>query len=461
MSGDRQILQAPGPGPLLITKRRYTIPELYRLRETLRFLFCPLANFSPEAFEYLIVTPHIPASAHIDPQIRQKILWTLVKIDKERMASTPFKKVLPPHLRLKASQPGPAATPAAAPATLDPITPLTVIYGNVVGNEPVKEPEPEPKNTKPEPKTTQQVDRATAESWWAKLSGEHKIGIAEPYILEGRELPTASVHNSATKPGLNPTVPSFNMGALRDVVPNVPSVVAKQDEWGSSSFAAIQHDWNTNAPTKTDDWNVSPIQTTANEWGSSSAAPVKAIADLVKATAAPVKATAAPVKATADLVKATAAPVKASAAPVLVKATATPVKATAAPVKGDDWNISSATSTKHDWNTTSSKQHDNWSTPPTTSQPLISIDPESPTAPIEGTTVKLIPPHKSAWIGLKSNGEEQDEFIRFMTAKVFPRIIQSTPKKPVLDTTYVTENPDPAPADDFAAATSKNWGSDW
>lgn len=48
-----------------------------------------------------------------------------------------------------------------------------------------------------------------------------------------------------------------------------------------------------------------------------------------------------------------------------------------------------------------------------------------------------------------------------MTAKVFPRIIQSAPKKPALDTTYVTENPDLAPADDFAAVASDSMSSDW
>ena len=420
------------------------------------------------------------------------------------MASTP-KTVLPPHLRLRAAQP-------AAPVTLDPITPLTVVYGNVVGNETVKEPElkttkPEPDNIKCEPKTTQMVDRVMAEAWWAKLSSEQKIGIAEPYILEGRGLPTASVHKPASKSGLNPAVPSFSMGALREVVPNVPAPIAKQDEWGSLSFAAKQDGWNTDASTKTNDWNISPTQATMNEWGSSSAAPAKAAP--VKVTAAPAKATAAPVKvgdwntsptqatmhewgssSTAPVkatpVKATAAPVKVDdwnisptqvamqlgsspAAPV--KATAAPVKAMAAPVKADGWNTSSTTSTKQgNWG--------NWGAP---SQPLISIDSESPTAQTNEALVeaeKLTPPHKSAWIGLKSNGEEQDEFIRvslqtflghvylliiiqFMTAKVFPRLTQSTPKKPTLDTTYVTENPDPAPADDYASVASNSFSSDW
>ena len=291
------------------------------------------------------------------------------------MASTPVKKVLPPHLRMRVSQPA----PATAPVTLDPITPLTVVYGNLVGNETVKESEPEskpgttklepdtpkcePDTIKCEPETTQPVDRAMAEAWWAKLAGEHKIGIAEQYILEGCELPTASVHKSAAKSSLNPAVPSFNMGALREVVPNVPAIVAKQDEWGSSPLTTKQDDWNTDARTKTDDWNISPIQTTADEWGSSPAALAKPMA---------------------------------------------------APVKGDDWNITSTTSTKQDdWNIpTSSKQQDDWRTPATAFQPLISIGPEPPTAKIDEEPDKLTPPHKSAWIGLKSNGEEQDEFIR-------------------------------------------------
>lgn len=361
------------------------------------------------------------------------------------MASTPFKKVLPPHLRMRASQP-------AAPVALDPITPLTVVYGNVVGNETAKEPEPgtelktnksELKTTKPEldntergPETTQPVDKAMAEAWWAKLSGEHKIGIAELYILEVHQLPTVSVHKPTGKSGLNPTVPAFNMGALREVVPNVPAVSAKQDEWGSSSSAAKQDDWNTDSSPKTDDWNVSPIQATSNEWGSSSVAPVRT-------TASPVEVT----------VRAMAAPISAMVAPV---------KTTTAPVKG---NISSTTSSRQDdWTTTSSKQQGDWVTPSTTSQPLISIDPESPTTQINETVVeadKLTPPHKSAWIGLKSNGEEQDEFIRFMTANVFPRLIQSTPKKPTLDTTYVTEIPDPAPAHDYTTISSNNFSYDW
>ncbi|KAF8456893.1 hypothetical protein BGX38DRAFT_884371 [Terfezia claveryi] len=432
MSG-RQTLQAPGP---VITKHRYTIPELYRLRETLRFLFCPLANFSPEAFQYFIVTPHIPASAYIDPQIRQKIFRTLVKIDQERMTSTPVKKVLPPHLRMRASQP-------AAPVALNPITPLTVVYGNVVGNETAKELEPgtELKSTKPElkttkseldntkrgPETAQPVDKAMAEAWWAKLPGEQKIGIAELYILEVHQLPAVSIHKPVEKSGLNPTVPAFNMGALREVMPNVPAVSAKQGEWGSSSSAAKQDDWNTDSSTKTDDWNVSPIQ------ASSSVAPVRTIASPVEVTMA--------------------APVRAMAAPI---------KTTAAPVKG---NISSTTSTRQDdWTTTSSMQQGDWVTPSTTSQPLISIDSESSTTQINETVVeadKLTPPHKSAWIGLKSNGEEQDEFIRFMTANVFPRLIQSIPKKPILDTTYVTEIPDPAPADDYTSITSNNFSYDW
>ena len=450
------------------------------------------------------------------------------------MASTPFKKVLPPHLRMRAAQP-------AVPVTLDPVTPLTVVYGNLVGNETIKEPEPEPEpkttkpelkptepepdNTKREPETLQPVDRAMAEAWWTKLSGEHKIGIAESYILEGRELPTVSVHKPATKPGLNPTVPSFTMGALREVVPNVlataakqdgwgslsfPATVAKQDEWGSSSFPATiakQDEWRSSsaapvkptlapvktaaAPVKVDDWNFSPIQSTTNGWGSSSAAPAKPTPTPVKTAVAPVRAAVAPVKlddwnvsptqaTTNEWGSSSAAPVKPMHAPV--KAAVAPVKAAAAPVEVDDWNISSAASTKQgNWNnTTSSMQQDDWSTP-TASQPLISIDQESPTVQTNETLVqadKVTPPRKSAWIGLKSNGEEQDEFIKvnlqtflghvhlltiiqFMTAKVFPRLSQLTPKKPALDTTYVIENPDPAPADDDAAIVSNNFSSDW
>ena len=57
---------------------RYTISELYRLRESIPFLYCPLEEFTPEAFQYLIVTPHIPASAVIEPRIRQKVVKHLL-----------------------------------------------------------------------------------------------------------------------------------------------------------------------------------------------------------------------------------------------------------------------------------------------------------------------------------------------------------------------------------------------
>ena len=297
------------------------------------------------------------------------------------MASAPVKKVLPPHLRMR------QAAPAAAPITLEPITPLTVVYGNVVGNETAQE--PEPVTIKRGPETTQLVDKATAEAWWAGLSGEQKIGIAEPYILEGCEIPTASVHKAC----LNPAVPSFTIGALGEVVPNAPVAVAKQ---GKSPLAAKQDDWSTSAPTKADDWDVSPIQTSTSEWGSSSTPPVRATTASVKATAASAKEDDWNIS-------------------------------TTIPTKQDDWNISTTTPTKQDdWNIISSpKQQDDLST---TFQPTAQI---SKTLENEE---RLIPPHKPAWIGLRSNGEEQDEFIR-VSLQIFlgPTIILFTDTCPVYD----------------------------
>lgn len=300
---------------------------------------------------------------------------------------------IPPHLRKLAAGKASNLGPTTNSVVSEPITPLTVVYGNVVGNETLKEPE-----------MPQTVDVDMADAWWAQLTVNQKVEIAEPYILEGQELPSPKVTASSAavasstggcspsvpKTNLNPTVSSFKMSALKEVVPNVPVGAKKQDEWTASPAMANQ-----------DDWGSSPAPSKQNSWGTQSIQPKQGDRSIPSASAQ-------------------------KDPPTLTKQVEW--DAPAIPTH-DDWITSFSQGKQDKVNVPAIPKKevpvttDSWDDPsPSTKQPqLISIEP----SPLKTETVirttgaggtededRLIPPHKPGWIGMRSNAAEQEEFIK-------------------------------------------------
>ena len=307
---------------------------------------------------------------------------------------------IPPHLRKLAA--GRASNPSSTSSFVvpEPITPLTVVYGNVIGNETLKEPE-----------TPQTVDVDMADAWWAQLTVNQKIGIAEPYILEGRELPSPTVPKTIAsstivvpstgirpnvpKTNLNPTVSSFKMSALKEVLPNVPVGTKKQDEWTAPSTAANQDDWDSSStPNKHDSWDIQSIQPKQGDGNAPSTSAKKDPPTLTKQDGWDAPSTLAH-----DDWTASPPPGKQDNGHV----SAIPKKET--PVITDPWDDPSS----------SAKQTQ-----------LIPIEPSSPKPETAATRTigaggtededRLVPPHKPGWIGMRSNAAEQEEFIKVSPA---------------------------------------------
>lgn len=308
-----------------------------------------------------------------------------MKLDEERMATIS----IPPHLRKLAagrvSNPGHTTNSVVS----EPITPLTIVYSNVVGNEALKEPE-----------MPQTVDVDMADAWWAQLAVNQKVEIAEPYIMEGRELPSPTVPKAiASSPGavhstggykpnvpkanLDPTVSSFKMSALKEVVPNVLVGTKTQDECAAPSATTNQDDWGSSStPNKYDSWDTQPIQPKQGDWSTPSTWAKKGPPTLTKQDASSIS-------------------------------------------TRDDWTTS-LEQDKGNVSAISKKEilvtADSWDDPsPSARQPqLISIESSQPKTDIVtriGTSEaededRLIPPHKPGWIGMRSNAAEQEEFIR-------------------------------------------------
>ncbi|KAI5804128.1 hypothetical protein DFH27DRAFT_554444 [Peziza echinospora] len=184
---------------------RYSINDLLYSRHVLPYLICPLERFSSDAFKYHIVTPHISASAYIDPHIRKKIANLLYTLDLETMqtANDASQTKIPPHMRAKLGMLGsPVQTPQKtfqAPLAHDSSVPLTVHYANIVGKEVDNLPAPIGRgkgkvHQAPIAKSGEsfsEIDVDMATSWWSLLCDKDKIGVASEYILEGRELQSA------------------------------------------------------------------------------------------------------------------------------------------------------------------------------------------------------------------------------------------------------------------------------
>lgn len=283
---------------------------------------------------------------------------------------------IPPHLR-KIHGKMARVSPSAAPLPFESVTPLTVVYGNVVGDETIRKPEAQP------------VGIETAEAWWVQLSNADKIGIAEPYILEGRELPSATTRQtvvptlvapitshdelSVRKPDVKPNIPISNMEALRELLPNVSSTVDSSNEWDAPSARVSKDDWNTpdSPPKKV----VKPTSTRDdNEWDVSFT-PTR----------------------NDDL----------DAPPASQKRPSSTSR------KHDDWTASSPQPAQRaliSFNQGPSSERMTTTTNRANSEGL--ADETRPAVPIDGDADQTIPPRKPGWIGMRSNGADQDEFIR-------------------------------------------------